>query len=31
MEPRTVAQAALGVLVIAVLAAVGVGKLLQRR
>jgi uncharacterized protein (DUF362 family) len=30
MEPRTVAQAALGVLVIAALAAFGVGKLLQR-
>jgi uncharacterized protein (DUF362 family) len=31
MEPRTVAQAAVGVLVIAALAAMGVGKLLQRR
>ena len=31
MEPRTVAQAAVGMLVIAALAALGVGKLLQRR
>lgn len=31
MEPRTVAQAALGVLAITALAAFGVGKLLQRR
>ena len=31
MEPRTVAQAAVGILVIAALAALGVGRLLQRR
>jgi uncharacterized protein (DUF362 family) len=31
MEPRTVAQAALGMLLIAALAAFGVGRLLQRR
>jgi hypothetical protein len=31
MEPRTVAQAAVGIVVIAALAALGVGKLLQRR
>jgi len=31
MEPRTVAQAAVGILVIAALAAFGVGKLLQHR
>ena len=31
MEPRTVAQAAVGIVVFAALAALGVGKLLQRR